>query len=550
MNTKIIFIGVVLSLLGWGIHSLEAKPKPRQEAEEAKPLELPNFVIERVEELNINIGTKQKPIQPKPISTDYLDSINSFEKQTVIPVAPENFTNVVYDNSFKHGYLQADFGRFTTANFAGGYGANISGYELFANAGLDISKGHMNGADFWKSSAQISSDYIAPMKFFIFGGSRTRTSLKFDGQSYNLYGSESDDFIQNRDYHRTGLNFDVNIHSDGNYRDVQFQTGAGFNTLQLVNDVENISNNSLVAYLKVQKYWKHFFVGLNTDLNINTLEGDNCSYNQIDLSAKYLNNKISIAGNVGLQHGATNVEDNRVGLMIAGKVEFRANHLFTVFGDVRSGLNKSNFLDYYRSNPYLNLNTQLDYSYDVANANLGLIIHPSVRTGVSASIGYRSTKRFAYFMDDINQMGEFDGTFSLLYGDISGLNLQAETWLYLTPKDKFIANIESNFYSLSDAENIPYLPTLQATVNYNRKLIPKLNAGIGIIFASNRYGDIANEIEVGSYIDLRLNAEYRISDKFKFYINGENLFNQNVFLYNNYKSWGLFLKGGILWQFG
>ncbi len=102
--TFTLFFSTALCLVGQNTGAGESVSK--QTGGNTAPLELPNFVIERVEELNMTIGAKQVPKPPLAIPADYLDSLNSFEKQQIVPLKAETFPNKNLDLSFRRGFLK------------------------------------------------------------------------------------------------------------------------------------------------------------------------------------------------------------------------------------------------------------------------------------------------------------------------------------------------------------------------------------------------------------------------------------------------------------
>lgn len=551
MKTRLMLRGVTLTFFLLIAFSgfAEAQEDEKKEKPEAKPIELPNFDIVRVEELSIDIGKKQEARGPLPLNADYLDSLNSFEKQTVIPVAPEKFQTQVFDNSYKHGFVRGDFGRFLSADLEAGYGMNIKGYELYGNAGLNITEGHVDDAARTAGFFKLTTDYIAPMKYFIFGGSRTRTAFSLSNDSYRLYGSDNIDFIENGSFERNALDIDLSLTSDGNYEGIRFRCGTGVKTLQVLNSDKNGSENTFRGFVGVGKYWHNFFLGGDLDLDFAGVNSDAAAFLQADASAQYMNEKLSLKATGGFQYGGTTLKDDRGGFLIAGDIEYRINDMVSLFGNVRSGLRHKKYSDYFAENPYLNLQSEIDYTYDIADINIGVVWHPTIRTGVSGKIGYETSKRLAFFTDNIDEAGDIDGTFNIAYADAAGPSVEIDGWFYLTEKDKLTGNMTGSFATLENGNYVPYIPIFKSSIDYERKLLEKLDGGIGMVFASGRYGDIENLSELDAYFDLRINAEYRMSRNLKFYFNGENLLNQNIYLQNNYKLRGIFIKGGILWQF-
>ena len=80
-----------------------------------------------------------------------------------------------------------------------------------------------------------------------------------------------------------------------------------------------------------------------------------------------------------------------------------------------------------------------------------------------------------------------------------------------------------------------------------------LSANIAInssrTFISKKAPEIYVENRVGTVCDLKLRAEYKISDRFAVSLNGENLLNQKLYEYNNYRGIGINILGGVSYKF-
>ena len=85
-----------------------------------QPLELPNFIIEGKEQINVRAGIKQMPEKSSALNQTDLDSLNSLEKQQSLLLPPKSFPDQILSYKYDRGYLSAEFGRFTTPSIIGG----------------------------------------------------------------------------------------------------------------------------------------------------------------------------------------------------------------------------------------------------------------------------------------------------------------------------------------------------------------------------------------------------------------------------------------------
>jgi hypothetical protein len=539
---KIIMIWGILFIFNGSLFA-DKIPVKKEESENSKPLELPNFVIERVEQLNVTVGKKQLPIAPEPLTVAQLDSLNSFEKQQVVPIASEKFPDKILNNYFSSGFVKGSFGRFTTADVEAAYGVNKYGYELYTNAGFQSAAGHITDADFKKGFLKISSDYIAPMKYMFFGGSRTRAQLLFNGAGYNCYGSKDADFIENGSYNRSAYNFDLSVQSEGEYKGVSFKTGAGFRTLRLNSDNDKANENAVTAYLKLHNYWKKFLLAANLKLDLQSVSSAPANFAQADVSGKYFDDKISIKATAGLQYAKSTMLNDRGGLLLAGDIEYRLNKNFTLFTKVKTGLNSKPYSAFFNENPYIDYKTIIDFAYDIIKLDLFAYFHPTEKMAVSIGGGYNAIDRMPFYTD------KTDGTFMVNYDQAKGINFETESWIAISPKDKITANIKTAFYTFNDGKSVPYIPNFKLSTKYERTITDDFIGNIGLAIIGPCYSDIANTTKINAYTDLSLGLEYRFMKTFSMYINSSNLLNQNIYIWNGYKERSLFFNCGLIWQF-
>jgi hypothetical protein len=531
---------IIIILLIVGMNNLFAQ-ETKKEQTSPEPLELPNFIIQGNLQLNVNSGIKQSPEKPKPLTSSELDSLNSLEKQSSQSLPVEQLITNTIVSSRKDGFVKAQFGRFATGQLDAGYGTLMGSYDLYAQAGYEFSDGHINNADFSKFNVKLTSDFIAPQKFFIFGGSRTRSQVEFKNNAYNLFSSP---LALKRDVNNLIAKVDV----DGNYNGFKFETGAGYNGFQLITDNFKNADNNIYGYLKVNNIWNNFIISGNLLLDLHSLRGQATNFIQADGAVSVFNGNLSVTGNAGLQWATNSDGIDRGGLLISGLLEYRFTKLFTVRADIRSGLENKKFRELAYSNPYISNMANFDYAYDIMNLGANLIFHPNEYLGVSAGFRVRKTDRYPIFEKD---MIYYQGSFGLNYQSISLFQSIFEAYWYMSPTDKLIANLTVSQSSLSDfdSKNVPYIPSIQFSLTFKKTWSEELGTDFGVDYIGNRFADLQNTNEINSYINLKVEGNYKLYDGLRAFLKFDNLLNSDIYIWEGYRERNVFVTFGVMWQF-
>lgn len=518
-----------------------------QQSETPEPLELPNFIITGVEQLNVQSGIKQIPRVKTTLTPNLLDSLNSMEKQQFQYLQPVDLKYEAINQNYKRGFLRGDFGSFATLDLEGGYGFNKGGYELYGTGGFTNSNGWEADAEYTKADLKLSSDYIAPEKYYIFGGSRTRTMLDFDYNSFNLYGV-NDISEQNisqawaRESAKLGLSVDV----EGSFEGFTYNTGAGYNTLQLMSNNTNAFDNQLFAYIGAQNLWRNYKVKGNLSLDFHDVRGSGMQFIQLDGAAEYLNDKISLNAMAGLQIANNYMDNNRGGLLLGGEFEYRISKDLTFNTKARTGLNNNTMVDQFRINPYINYSAVIDFPYERINLQTAINYHPLESFSFMASGALKNYSRYPIFEGDTSGLGHFD----LLYEDATIFTIRAETFWNISDINFITALVEYNSSVMEFEDNeLPYLPALKASFDYNQKFYDKFGIEIGFDYIGMRYADRLNDRELDAYLDLTTNLDYSVNNKFNIYILLGNLLNTDIVVWENFRENGIYGRVGVLWQF-
>jgi hypothetical protein len=533
---KMIFYFVIAAFLNTAL----AQQKETQTAA-PEPIDLPNFIIQGKMQLDVTSGVKMEPGKPMPLNSSMLDSLNSLEKQPSlsIPIDPLPHYAIIRDS--KKGFILGDFGSYAIGKIKAGYGLNLDGYDLYGTAGVDFSGGHVSNSEYSGFDLHLTSDYIAPQKFFIFGGSRTRTNIEFNNKNYKLYSIATP---PDRKFNKFKAGLDV----IGNFKGYQFETGAGFNGTEIKTQDIITADNNFYGYINVHNYWNNLFVAENLLLDLHSLRGNSANFIQMDGTVSLINDDLSLIGNAGLQIASNSEGIDRGGLLLSALVEYRLNKLFTIKGNIRSGLENNNLSNIYNYNPYISNFVNLDYSYDIMNLKGFIDFHPSQDLVISAGFFLRHSDRLPVFIDNHALQ---PGSFEISYKTGTLIKSVFESYWNFTEKDKLSANLTATQSSMSDIDNksIPYTPAIQFGLNYERLWIEKFGTKIGIDYFGERFADIDNNIKLDQYLNLNFEFSYIIAKDLKAMASFDNMLNSDIVIWNGYKERGLFASFSLMWQF-
>lgn len=512
-----------------------------EEKVEAKPLELPDIIVKGEEKLNVRSSVKRLPEKPKPLSQEELDSLNTLEKLQSPLLAAQPLPKIELEGLDKLGFVRGSFGAFSTADVFAGYGMMYEGYNLYGLAGFETSGGHIDNADYTKYRANIISDYIAPEKYWIFGGSKTRTTIDFKANDFKLYSKKR--YNERFDYEFTGR-----VDVDGNYAGFIFETGAGFETMQIETHGRNSFDNSWNGYLSIKNLSEDYSLGGKMFVDMRNINGEGVNYVEGALFGKYSFGGVEFDLKAGLQSASSMITDYASGLLVAGGAEFRFDKDYTLRAQVRSGLDPTNLAEFRRANPYVNDTSQLDVVYDIADVGAFLNYHPNPNLGASFGAKIRIADDFPYFEASPSDSGLFDVRFD------NAQIIQGLAEIFWTPNlnDRLSADLIFSYSNLSgENKGVPYIPAIKARAAYKRMWFEGFGTKIGLTYIGSRFVDIKEDEDrkLDGYISGKIGATYCFNKDLSAFLNFENLSPDDLFVWEAYKERTNFISFGVLWQF-
>ena len=524
--------------------------------EYTKPLELPAFIIEGVEQYNIRTSIKQSPTKTSILTSTELDSLNTFEKQQPTLIPPSDLPAHYMSKTYTAGYINALYGIFNTPEVDAHYRFWADRFDIFASAGGSMTNGDALYSNNNKLFLDIRTNYIADEKFFIFGGSNTRTNLFFNTQNYNFYGYgvnpiNKNEIYPEKDYYdRNITQAKFEVKSDGRHENVLFSVGGTAN-YTAINNAKNtdakhltpidINNYYARGFLTIKNYWNNFLIGGNANINFESFAGTMINFYQFDASASYFDNNFSILLKGGFQLTNNSDDINRNAALLFGNLEYRVNKLFTIKANIYTGIEKTECEELITINPYLS-RIVIDHRYDIANIKGSVWYHPNENLMLSAGMNWRYSDR------NLNFSADTLAEFKLIYADGIVFDIFGEIFWNITNDDRLISKITLNMNDLKEDKHLTYTPLFKFSTTYHRNIISKLKGFITLELTGSRKLHIKENDILDPYVLLNLGLDYTIKP-FNFYIKINNLFNSNYVVWERYRERGFYGAIGIVFMF-
>jgi len=510
-----------------------------QQNADTKPLELPNFIIEGREQLNVQSGIKQFPEKISYLSKSQMDSLNSLEKQQSLLLPQKQLPNSLMSFDFMKGFVTAQFGRFTTPAAEIGYNLNTQGFNLFGNGGFELSSGDVKNSDYSKFFIKLNSAYLADEKFLVFGGSKTTTNIQFKSENYKLYAIPTAP-------KRVANHLDLLLSSDGSYEGFDFLTGASFKSLgfsQTGSIPANGSDNSLKGWLKFRKDGKEEGFGANAILDFHTFRGQ--SVNKMDIfgDGKLFFKDFIVMADVGFQIAHNSLNESMFNFLVDAKLDYFLTKNTTIQGELSSKLDNGFFMDYFSVNPYLADTVNIDFG-NLTDIKIQMKYEPTENLKLNLGFDYSIGSRSPYF-----SKVDSTGTFILNYEKATYFSFFMGAIWQASSKDAVLFDFRFLKSSLPDSKSVPFQSPMNFSVKYNRNWLENFGSEIAFVYIGERYSDKMNKFGLANYYDLKLHAYYKFSKAFMAFADLNNILNNDINIWSGYKERNVFFNIGITWLF-
>jgi len=510
--------------------------QPSTPTQPNQPIDLPEVIVTGRETVDVPGSSKHVPSKPASIKGVILDSLNSFEKLPIPTLPPRSLPSLDRKTMLYPGYVDAQMGAYLTPDVKAGYSFVAGGYRVDVDGALEISNGWIENGDYAKYSIGALSTYVAPEKFIFFGGSTTEVDLRLAGNRYKQYALAAAPSRSRSDV-RVGVN------TQGQYEGFHYDVGASWGMASLTTTARSVQDASFNVHAAAENRWNSWDVGGKVDVKLRSFAERSYPFMELQAYARYATPDIRLTLGGGLQNAMSTSEVSRFGLLVRAQADYMINGDLTIQATLRSGLRANSFTDLFDVNPYVSDSVIMDAAYDVVSIGGMLFYHPTMRLNVSAGVRVRSTDRQSLWVADSG------ATFTILYATVSTVTIPLEFQWLVTNVDAVVADAQITSATVSDAKAAPYIPTIRASIGYERSWNSDLRTTLSMYYVGDRWADLANTVNLGGYVDLRINASYQIMPSLQVTARLQNLLGSAIMVWQGYQERGIFVSAGINWKF-
>lgn len=521
--------GIALSLhTGWA----QDTPKPAD-----KPLELPQIVIEGTEKINVPGGKKKTPVLAVTLSQNELGKLNSLEKHPPSLLASQALPTMQESYRLPYsGFIRGQLGMFVTPSVVAGYKADISGFDIYARGGIETSQGHIEHGEYSRGFIDVQAGYLAPDKYWLFGGSKTESYCRYTGQSYQLYAlPEAPE--------RSLREFDLGLTVRGTHEGFGYSAGAGIDNM-VMTQAGDVSNSSLFGHIAVNQLWRGFRIGGKLSLDFRTLRGEGYNFAEAAATGEYLSDPLLVAAEVGMQAGKPTELSSQASPLLRGRAEFRVDHNVTVRGNIGIGMRNTSFRTLVHNNPYLDDSSHVRYTGVLPEIGGSILFHPSPTVLLSGGMA------LTFLQDMPVYVSTGRGTFQPMYTSARMLELSGETTVELDTTTTITGSVILRSTALIDTgSTIPYVPALQLGGTIRHLWLPELATNVTVKYIGQRYADVENTITLDGYFDIGIDAAYALSQQLSIFAQLHNVSSAKIYIWEGYRERGIFGAAGATWRF-
>lgn len=565
------------------------------------------FSLAQIKEERLILDRKREPevkkIEKKKTSVETEKNYPPKEKEqekveykiTNVPAVSDFKTSTIegedispkFNNDSQRNYFQVGYGNYSKFLADG----NIS-YEINKDTevGVDVHGISTNGLkkEFPWSSKQ--SDFNVA----VFINSTTETgkfniTADFGNHNYNYYGiyalQPASDIDLKQIYNELKINGYYDFFKNNWINDVRFKSS-------LLTDHFDAKENSGEAQINFSKYDLPFLAEENTKINadlgvkLSTQKStfDLLNQNQSQYLVTSLKPKISFyKGNSYLAIGSdfsfvnakisdkntAEAKTNNFRWFPFAEVLYEATEQYKFYAGIDGGVQLNSYSNLLQQNPFLVSDLVLKPTETKYHFYFGLKGDIAQDLKYDVNAGFSQLKNAQFFkannLFDFNytlnrSAYNFANNFSAIYDD--GTLSEVKGSVQYFPLQNLVLDAELHFmkFNLKNLNEVYYKPVLQSTFGAKYSLLDrKLNLGFKGIFVTERttnsysvvttfpYFSMQENVKksLPSYLDLNLNADYKINKNFTVFVMGNNLLNKKYEHYLGYKVLGAQVLGGI-----
>lgn len=495
---------------------------------QGQSIELPDFVITGVQNIDIKTMKKRKPDFISTLSKEFLlpsKSPSEFSFKILSEIVPPD-TNVNYIKWPYNAYLKAGVGINTIP--VGEFNFTASSRHVMLNAGVWglNEREYIDNAGYNVSGAKLTTDFFISGASAVFPGMKISLDGGFFRDKYKFYGSALPGAERETKnvYGGVGLIDKLGMYNFGleikgqiyNWvtPDLEEKLFSGNGFLEF-----NVSRFKIFAEVEYKKQL------LNNNLSV---EDSYDYYSAKAFTAISPVKNLLLKGGAGFAHysGSEDLFSIYAGL------NYKLNKSFSVIAEYSPGTEFLTLFDFVNLNRFYNLGLiENVFVQNKANISGTLKYEFEKYVEVTLSAGYKKTDNYLYFQDFISS-----GLFEVVLGqNIETTTASLAVKFHKGPMGQLYGELNYNQAKFANGNYVPYKPQLAFEADYIYCFPAGLDVNLKVKYYSEFYSDPANIIKMDPYINIMIGAKYSLARDLKLTLDLNNILNRKNYLLFNYQ---------------
>ncbi len=401
---------------------------------------------------------------------------------------------------------------------------------------------------------------------YTIGGLFKHQLYNWFGTSYNLTDAERANINPAHTYLTSGLNGSITMknsvfkNANMEYRRFWDNQNATENYLKITPNFEFEIENYILNVLTTVEY-------LGGEFN---LKAANSEYNHMHIGIQpnyeYILNDLTL--NIGFESVlAINSSENETNLYVFPKINATynliENHL-TLLAGINGDLNMNTYYNFAQQNPYLLPLLNIEDTKNNINAHFGFTGNVANTVSFFVKGFYSVEKDRALFtmnpVNDVNLVTENYlkvNTFNVIYDDVNTLGFTGKIEAEVVKNYNLGVSITYENFSIANENEVWNTPNLTATAFGKFKFTDKISGRVDVFYIGERKDRLQSNTNLvapalailDDYLDVNINIEYQLTNRFSVFLKGRNLASENYQRYLSYPVQQLQVLGGMTYKF-
>lgn len=459
------------------------------------------------------------------------------------------------NTSKKRNYVRAGIGNYITTYAEG---------QLLAkpnrNYQLGLYAKHFGSILGPVANSSIANNTIESKGKYFFKKSIASLSAQYNHQAVNYYGydhniiknptSEFKDSIR-QNYHLINIQGHF-LHTDTNSK-YSYEVAANYN--HFFNRYKNVENELEIAAKGHYEIDNSSKIVVNTNISIGNYADStaNLSRNLINIRPEYhrivLDSKLQLMGGFNLAFENDTISSSKnVHFYPIFNADYQLLKKLNVYAGLDGGMEKNLYRTFVSQNPFIGTRANLTHTNKQFEFYLGLKGNIISTIQFNTNLSYTSFKNLSLFTNSTRDISQFDITYD------NATLTKFKTEIAFQPTQTFQLSLKGAYFRYNTMNNKMawHRPAVdisaQASYNiYNKIWFSTEVFYLGGIKAYDFKKD--SEISLNDIVDINITTNYKLNDRFSFFLYFYNILSQNYQRYYLYKTKGITAMGGLTYTF-